>query len=261
MRAGQAFYFAEAGVERGLHVLKHHGPGFETSGEEPGKYAYTVSNAATKIPEEAFHTLGLHETATIPLFTDTLLGQKKVKGFLVEFFASSNGVPEKIDVLEWKVYGTPSSGGKNSALADTVALASTSSNASQPSCFGTSTFGSSCLMTSAWINGKVCQGTHARKHYGEESSVLLECSASIQSFMDEHQDNILVLRNIVNPAVISEGEPNVFYRVRTFDDEKLPQLQARIRGTASIGNVTQTIEAALDAQKLQPVFEFAWYGK
>ncbi len=279
--AGQSFYAAESASEIGLYGVKNNLPGWEPTSEavpiKVGENAvaelkvsnkckaypcfdegYDLTTAATD-PSVFYATLGLNESATIPLFVVGDDGNPMtVTDFAVEFYANfdpsdiqftkkdGTGVSDW-DVLRWKIVGLNDAiKGKppvTESISDFTAVTKTDkgdfTNPSKPSWFGTKACSNNnserytdsieCLGYTIVSSGN-CSQMHAREFYlysfadGERTNEVKPCWP-LSRFINEHKLNYLTLTNLINPSVFksskaSDKQSSLAYRVELFTDGK-----------------------------------------
>ncbi|MCX6735236.1 MAG: pilus assembly PilX N-terminal domain-containing protein [Candidatus Peregrinibacteria bacterium] len=331
--AGQSFYAAESASEIGLYGVKNSLPGWEPKGGvvpiiidgakdkiEASKAVaelkisnkckaypcfdkdYDVEGKLSTAPDiSAFYaTLGLNESATIPLF---VLGDggmpTPITDFDVEFYANFNPKDIKItqkgssvsdwDVLRWKIVGLNDSiKGKapvTESISDFTAVTSTLdgtfTSASQPSWFGTKPCEGSgrytdlikCQLYQVYSESLNCTQTEAREFYlysfieGERSNEVKHCWP-LSRFINDHKLNYLTLTNLINPSIfndpkLSDQQSKINYRVELFTDGKATEAvrdYADITADGYSGKSKQSVNVKIKRDSFMPVFNFSLYS-
>ena len=261
--AGQSYYAAESASEIGLYGVKNNLPGWEPTGgiipikvDDNAVAQLKVSNkckaypcfdggfdTATAAPEAFYATLGLNESATIPLFVMGNDGNPTpVTDFVVEFYAGFG--PEDLnvknangssvsdwDVLRWKIVGLNDSIQGQVPVTESISdftSVSTLTNgaktmAERPSWFGTTENWDKENLVSGRYTDKIhytqyaydpsrgeCNVTEAREFYlytfaeGQRTNDVTRCY-KLADFMGNHKLNYLTLTNLINPSVLKSS--------------------------------------------------------
>lgn len=210
--------------------------------KSPFALAYTKADVYSKCVRATFRKLPLNQTDIIPLFTADGAGTKEVDDFLVEYYLNIKngsglwgeftGLPlNQFDVLRWKIYGQPKSGGdvqRTESIADFYPGIE-NNGPNSPVCIGTySAIGGAdgCLYPSLSKAppGVLPPGTElndvtlwsaARECYQTDAGVAVTGGAlikgttqgdaagcSMRDFIDNHKENYLILTNMVNPNIV-----------------------------------------------------------
>lgn len=217
--AGQSYYAAESASEIGLYGVKNNLPGWEPGDGSveiriDGEYGsvaelvvfnkckaypcfdeegYDLSSAATD-PSAFYATLGLNESATIPLFVVENGAPTPITGFTVEFYSGFQPGDLKVsgnvsdwDVLRWKIVGLKQYGDKSvtESISDFTAVSMGASlngkhftDAASPSWFGTIACSNPAVDASSRLTSAItcfdykpvsnlanCNNTQAREFY------------------------------------------------------------------------------------------------
>lgn len=262
--AGQAYYAAESASEIGLYGVKNNLPGWEPENpveikidEGYGSVAQLLvrnkckaypcfddgyDRASAEDNPEAFYTsLGLNESATIPLFVVGDDGEPTaITGFRVQFYANFTKSDLKIqnnynlsdwDVLRWKIVGLKEVEDKSvtESISDFTAVsflndpAQSKSSAEKPSWFGTDKCNIvkpieglysnqiECIdytLPSTPPDGLApCGVTEAREFYlyngltKGDRNIEVSYCYPLNQFIADHKLNYLTLTNLINPSV------------------------------------------------------------
>jgi hypothetical protein len=281
--AGQSYYAAESASEIGLYGVKNSLPGWEPEGgvaqiriDKDSKAvaelkvnntckAYpcfdddydTSGNSGFKPELKAFYaTLGLNESATIPLFVVDSVTKKptKITGFAVEFYAGFKKEDFKVkgsggnqlndwDVMRWKIVGfnnidpsKPVTESISDFTAVTLSDNGIQTNAEMPSWFGTVKCnfpedryaGTQKIICADYTDIK---NTTAREFYeykGAGADVITHKEGYLlKDFILNHDLNYLTLTNLINPSVLGgnlnsardDSKTKLFYRIELFTDK------------------------------------------
>ena len=237
-----------------------------------------------------------------------------VTNFLIEYYVDysafnnfgqiSTDDLKNLDVLRWKIFGRPNAtSGADQSKTDAISDFFPSvhdASASSPMCIGTdqSLSNGSCLFP---VFGMISDNTSqiggpsgspaglwsaARQCYLSDSSGVIGQLNDIQTsdtggctisdFIGSHNQNYLVLTNVINPDVLLPGQLldspeakakfTIHYRViaapaQNPDDPRLVREAASISsdGYAANGQVKQSIDVKINQSSFLPVFNFSLY--
>ena len=256
---------------------------------------------------DAYNTLSAQHSVAVPLFTVDDAGvAHKIHDFLVKYYVPfdlSKNIAESqlqdIDFFRWKIVGIAPDTKKAESVSDFTS-ASDFAIAEKPNCFGTSKekvqekFSDvipDCIpdMVKSSSDVQNCQYNQARSYYkytvktsydGFEDSAPIEvldtpCYA-IADFLANHDQNYLILTNLVNPDIIQALSPDaqsalsyIKYRVVTTE----PVLRDKVTiestgnsggilggvGAALLGGSTKKLDLQLSGEAFLPVFNFSIY--
>lgn len=274
----RAWYAAESGLEHALYKFYEKGPGFEETKEielEPTlTYGYDIVATAQTVPdkeeheikteEDHFGVLPLNGSVTIPLFygsTSQDAENQRTDSFRVEFYvpptlqAGSGKLAESLDILRWKIFGISKMNKDEMEVINEFSPMQPARNSPySPSCVGTD--------PDCW------NGAEFYKRTGAEYSIAGDYH--IKTFLQEHDQNFLVLTNIINIDLISgslsyedrKKVANIRYRIVPGKDTgsgRFTLPQARITADGFSRDAKQTIEARVSRDIFLPVFNFALY--
>ena len=277
-------------------------PIFLGSGNVPTNINFVYSAA----PEATYNDLPLSESVVIPLYSAADDGSlQNVTKFLIEYYVSYDSAelgqsliaPQdflKLDILRWKVFGKPGVGGdvsKTDAISDFFP-ADYNSSAATPMCIGTypglDTGG--CIFpaldakagapvgATLWGAARECYTSDSGSTGGALADIQNTCT--IENFINNHNQNYLVLTNVINPDILLPGQNlntaeakakfKIHYRVvaepgfnpvKTDTNPKLVREVASISadGFASNGRVKQSIDVKINQSSFLPVFNFSLY--
>lgn len=257
--------------------------------------------------EATYKDLALSESVVIPLYSEKDGVPERVDNFLIEYYVNydtdqlaSSGIPQdqfrNLDVLRWKIFGKPdpAQGGdpsKTEAISDFFP-ATFDSSADTPMCIGTYQAlqptgpGQGCqfpVLSADGVNDDNNLWGAARECYLSDSGIKGQLNdiqtasyggCTIQSFVQSHIQNYLVLTNVINPDVLMPGQSlntaeakkrlMIHYRVVAEPGADKPKL---VREAASIsadgfalnGLVKQSIDVQINQSSFLPVFNFSLY--
>lgn len=255
-----------------------------------------------------YRKLGLNETVIIPLYSTNENGQPEdVEDFIVEYYLNVKdddnfaeafkGISlDKFDVLRWKIYGL-SKGENQNRRTESIAdfyPGVTGNSESEPVCIGTnknviSLGNETCVYPSMSVSGGIGSDAQlwsaARECYMTEAGIgvtggdikkaTLENpdGCSIKIFIQTHNQNYLVLTNMINPDIVGIynvkdpsqlAHADIYYRVLTYSDEKSPKLVKDFAEIKSFGyslsdNVIKSLNVNYKAPEFLPVFNFSLY--
>lgn len=275
LEKGQAWYAAESGLEKAMFEFYNSPPGFETEKEielsgQNLKYNYKISAAAKQIPEkeiyeiqlpeDSFDSLALNESITIPLFNGTK-AEDMIKRFKVDYYfapeikLAGGFVDDDLDILRVKIFGIAADGVME--VISEFLPADKGNSSLSPTCFGTET---GCYNVAKFYERATSQSgaTEFNKEF------------PIQTFLQNHTQNFLVLSNIANIDLISgslsaadkKKIANIRYRVIEEDDDDIPRLTLpyiKISADGIANETKQSIDAQISREKTLPVFNYALY--
>ncbi len=112
-----------------------------------------------------------------------------------------------------------------------------------------------------------CPRTHAREHYKYDGDLMtvIDCYP-IADFLKEHDQNYLVLTNLMNPSVLNsaeydktcrESKSRLYYRV--VSSEFMPREFAEITSIGEVGDSKITLDMLRKRDSFMPIFNFALY--
>lgn len=309
---GRALYMAEAGLERGLYELTQKLPGYQPEKPiEAEGYSVRLLTQATDVPHvepgsvgvlnkiDAYNTLSLQDSVAIPLFTvDKNNEATSITKFLVKYFVPFTEKLQyvdlqDIDILRWKIVGISRETGNAESIGDFTA-ASQHANASMPTCFGTdlgvvdAAIDGGCIHNASAPSVQdfgaykhvSCSWNQARSHYEYTPNTtfggtdVLEASCyAIEDFLNRHEQNYLILTNLVNPDIVSAFGPEarealskIYYRLVAVEpvlrDKVVIEstgVSGGVLGTGIFGGSTKHLDLALAGNTFLPVFNFSIY--
>lgn len=275
----RAWYAAESGLEHALFAVSEHGPGFgakETMQLPDAHFSYDLIATAKKIPnkeldsEESYSSLGLNESVVIPLFRTLESGAADpVKNFRVDYYLplelqKHGGVTySNLDVLRWKIFGLTTSGlhpGAMEVVNEFLPMAMGQNTANNPSCLGNPLSRSDC-----WNGARYFQFNGETGEYNPVEKF------PIETFMNQHTQNFLVLTNIVNTDLIAsfgltdaekKKMATIQYRIAEEDGDENPRLTLptiHIKSDGFSGGTKQSIDVTVKRETSLPVFDYALY--
>lgn len=281
-------------------------PIFLGSSKVPTNISFVYSAA----PEATYNDIPLSESAVIPLYSSSDDGTtyNNVTNFLIEYYVNFNdaevqqsgisqGDFKNLDILRWKIFGKPKPElGGDPLTTDAISdffPATFDSSASTPMCIGTDQSldsGGGCIFpvleakpstpsgASLWGAARECYGTDSGGSGGSLADIQTACT--IQNFIERHDQNYLVLTNVINPDVLLPGQSlntaeakakfKIHYRViaqpgpnpaPTDSNPKLVREAASVTsdGFAANGQVKQSIDVKINQSSFLPVFNFSLY--
>lgn len=253
--AGKAYYAAEAAIEDGLLAISKHAPGFtETvSGNlDPlTRFSYTISSTGESVPVEdtTYMTLAPQESFSLPLFREIEGRIEPINRFQVLFYLQQNVGTDLFlhggNVLRWKIVGTRQQGGEviTEAISDYVSV--------EPS----------HIVRGDVVpqHPQIFDDMYLAKYKPEKAD--FSVSYSVHQFLQDHENNYLVLTNVSDTAMTSGSAQLKFRLVSTaiFGSQPLVQPRATVRADGFFKEFTQSIDAALALDQFLPVFDFALY--
>lgn len=265
IQAGQAYFGAEGGIEEALLKIKENLPGYQNPGEgsfENGvAYAYQIKAQGSKVPcswsGEEWRTLEVQESASLPLFKAGEEGSLKIENFKVEFFVDrpENSLQDiKGKVLRWKILGLDADN-KTEAISDYLAAGSDENN---PASFG-----------AAEDSAADVDYTTASYYQRSGSTYAFFEEYSIDTFLDNHEANYLVLTNVIDldsqkSRILEAADPSenqLKFRIVSPDDEERSYVceDVLIESDGTAGQLQQSMDVALKLGSPLPVFDFALY--
>lgn len=277
LEKGRAWYAAESGLEQALFEVYNSPPGFENEktfelNGQNLKYNYKISAAAKQIPnkepfeiqfpEDSFDSLPLNESVTIPLFNGTK-AEDMIKRFRVDYYfapeikLAGGFVDDDLDILRVKIFGIAADGVME--VISEFLPADKGNSAASPTCFGTET---SCYNAAKFYERTT--GPSGAKEF----NVIKEFP--IQTFLQKHTQNFLVLSNIANIDLISGSLSSsekkkiaaIRYRVIEEDGDDIPRLTLpyiKLSADGFSNETKQSIDAQISREKTLPVFNYALY--
>lgn len=274
---------------------------------DPFAIPYSKQSLYGKRPECTYRRLGLSETHIITLHSYGKNGEVvDVNDFNVQYFVPyfknkleledssllSNLKVSDFDILRWKLYGNPEGdNGKTESISDFYPV-SERADELNPFCIGsdvglkkeplelgrctapaikinenganpTVSGARECYMADA---GKVVTGGVEIKGI-EENGPGFECSMA--TFMSSHNNNYLVLTNMVNPQLVGIQDPlrqpfklrnaDIYYRVIAKEDMVKDFAEIKANGNARGGQVVKSLDVKYKAPSFLPVFNFSLY--
>jgi len=211
---------------------------------------------------------------------------------------------EYLDILRWKIFGRPKDdvNGKTESISDFYPSAA-NANANNPVCMGSVGDPSSldpngrCMPAETYVGDGNTLFSAARECYKSDAGYNTTGGADIKTsntvspgneaivhigyctisdFIRYHEQNYLVLTNVINPDIINVNynpidnpssvlKTNIYYRVIARngnpDSPKLVREAASItaNGYASNGQVKQSIDVKIGLSSFLPVFNFSLY--
>ncbi|GEM_PF-1050735 len=272
----RAWYAAESGMEQALFDVSQNPPGFEIEKrlslpEANAEYEYRIMATAKEIPlkesyeiqtdEDHYAVLHLNESVTIPLFRGTQ-PEDRVKKFRVSYYLepkiSLKGglVDNDMDILRWKIFGIAADG--KMEVINEFLPADKGNSASSPTCLGTHV--SDCYSKAKFYQRRLASDG--------ATDFFINPEYSIETFLNEHTQNFLVLTNMVNTDLIagslatSEKQPFANIRYRVTEEEGQPRLtlpKIRIASDGFSGNTKQSLDLEVKRDTFLPVFNYALY--
>lgn len=273
MEKTKAWYAAESGIERAMLAIYKNPPGFEGDNFEDNvandaRYKYKINATTKEIPlrepyeRDKYATLGLNESVTIPLFKGTA-PEDSVKKFHVNYYLDPDlkvhgPVVEGLDILRWKIFGITAD--KRMEVINEFVPAKEGSSADSPTCIGTAP---GCTAETGYTGAKFYKR-------GVDGSIDIEPVHPIETFLNNHIQNFLVLTNIVNIDLIAgfpeeaakKNAANIKYHVVDDDDAEnssftLPNIKIESDGFS--GETKQSLDLEVKRDTFLPVFNYALY--
>lgn len=279
----KAWYAAESGIENALFAVYNHKPGFEeqinhTTNNPP--YSYSIQAASDRFPiiantnsssddENQYATLRLNESVAIPLFAENA----EVKRFHVDYYLNprlnTNTRAENIDILRWKIFGIKRGEQLLEVLSEFVPMGMNGSEgdtAENPTCLG--------IDDNCYNAGSFYERQGDDTFIVHKADFLTNSGKLISDFLNQHDQNFLVLTNMVNTNIIGlpgQNEQtrrriaNIRYRVIAEDENDakftLPTIKITSDGFAgTTTNATkQSINLEIKREAFLPVFGYALY--
>ncbi len=261
----QALYAAEGATELGLQSLKENLPGYEYELSDVGFINAAVATLAlhareNTVPCEGQYTddntwreLGQNESIQIPLFaqTDSEGNTVKINSFYVEFYVDYGDyyiTPPSDDVLRWKILGLSGSD-STQAVSEYIPLNGIHTEEGQPSVFGTDPEIVDASAPTGYKYGKFYNNAGG---YGS----ILEAYYPIETFLDTHSYNYLVLTNVVTRA----EENALYFRFHTLEEAGVCEYaQLTATGEGATGDTRQEFDTLVKEGENLPVFDFVLY--
>lgn len=232
------------------------------------------------IRRNLFEALPLNQSVTIPL-TDA-------KQFEIEYyFALDSGENRRDwDILLWKLFGTNANGeienlseyfpatGSNAQGNKDISNTIIGSSSVAPASFGTLTPEQGFNCGTYFPAQSETQGLASDQNYAETNT----CDQLIQTFLDNHTNNFIVLTNGVNTSLFGENEAifdiaNIYWRactpncsdsllVSNLEDQEnqflVPQF-TKITSKGTHNNNTKFLYTSINPEGFLPVFDFSIY--
>jgi len=279
----RAYYAAESGIELALLDVQENKPGFEAnteileiSSDPMVAVKYKVASRTNRIPVLAdyqlrllgtvldesvsYNSLKLNESIKLP-FTDD------ISDFVVEYYYPLTGFLEstqlnQFDILRWKLFGKNKKTGEIDSLNEFVpASDQTRSKGTSPG-----------SPVSLGPNGDWNVGTFFPSTF-DENSDLVGSEMRIGEFMQNHEQNYLILTNFLDPAKLSgtfdlerKDAATVYYRVRDLANlntvtgsGNLVSPTSKIKSIGIAGGAERTLEVSVAPDSFLPIFDFALY--
>lgn len=274
----KAWYAAESGVEQALFEIAENPPGYETTEANVNigtgtKYGYSIEATGNAYPRqnqpgmmntsENFANLRLNEAVVIPLFRiNNENTENKAEDFRVDYFfqpdfSGNMGkfLYEDLDILRWKIFGIKQNGDvqEMEVISEYVPMKEGNRTSNNPSCVGTN--------NNCWNAAKYYQ----KDQYGYYNLIP---QYPIETFLNEHNKNFLVLSNILNIDLIGGSLSDrdkmriatIRYRVINNDnDENLTLPYIKIQSDGESGGAKQSIDLSVKRESFLPVFNYALY--
>lgn len=232
------------------------------------------------IRKKLFEALPLNQSVTIPL-TDA-------KQFEIEYYFAldSGDNRQDWDILLWKLFGTNSNGEIENLSEYFPATGSTAQGNKNIS---NTTIGSSSVAPASFGTLTPEQGFNCGTYFPAQSETQLltgenqsqeftTCGQLIQTFLDNHSNNYLVLTNGVNTALFGENEAifdiaNIYWRACTpncsdsllknnLEDKEnqflVPQF-TKITSKGTHNRNTKYLYTSINPEGFLPVFDFSIY--
>ncbi len=280
----KANYLAEGLIEMGMYQVKQNPQGqfnepiVKTPTEDPENpsESYTISNRSHIFPypeeppltgSDRFYPLTHNQSITLKLDSED--------SFLVEYFlASENSIHQNFDILLWKLFGT-----NNSTENPQLESLSEFFPAAQHSGLGTSTTTTHLEHSNPAKFGSMPGegGFNCGTFFAADQDTNPQpCGHLISQFLEEHNNNYLVLSNAVNAGFLglTAQQATIYLRVcqtprinislnscddiRTNGKTIIPQ-DAKITAEAKFGDYRAKLETYLNPKSLLPVFDYALY--
>lgn len=268
----KAWYAAESGIEQALLKAAENLPGFEENKKSENGLNYTYSIAATtaqippkksyeiQFPEDTYASLPLNESVTVPLFKSEK-EEDRVTHFRVDYYLSPNVkisggiVPNELDILRWKIFGLANDGVME--VISEFIPANQGNDAESPTCFGT--------RTGCYVYAKFYKRT-LNISGATEFNIIQKFP--IETFLQEHKQNFLVITNIVNTDMISgslspsDKRKLADIKYRVVEEDGLARFTLpiiKISADGFSGEAKQSLDLDLPREKFLPVFNYALY--
>lgn len=255
----KARYASEGMTELGLKIVKDKLPGYEVEilGQSFASEASADLNILAReqaLPcvdqdDDEWRSLSFNESLQIPLFHQDETEVVNLSEFIVNFYMPENLNP-KGDILRWKILGLNSSN-ETESISEYIGIDGSKNSDSNPSVFGASS------------DSSLPQDFYSANYYRPNGSggFIFEEVYSINSFLNEHDYNYLVLTNIVQlnaQGVLTDEEDQ---NVINFKYESDPALceYVDLNASSDYANVIQSIRTLIREGENLPVFDFALY--
>lgn len=272
----RAWYAAESAMEQALLAISENQPGFETEKRETldsanTEYFYKIVATAKTIPskesyeiqsdEDRYAALRLNESVTIPLFRGAV-PEDQAKKFRADYYLEPKlqlqgaFIDTDMDILRWKIFGIAADG--KMEIINEFLPANQGNSASSPTCLGTD--GSACYAHAKFYKRRLAPDG--------ATEFFIENAYPIETFLNEHTQNFLVLTNVVNTDLIAgslstaekQRVANIRYRVTEGENQPrltLPSIKISTDGFS--GETKQSLDLEVKRETFLPVFNYALY--
>jgi len=298
VRKGKAEYLAESGSEVALYLIHQNNDGYEPTPDDTSvlfnlgenqEVAFQIDSSTDHIPiiedyirnlaleggaidkSALFDSLELNESVTIPLIDGT-------KQFEVEYyFPVPTGVhlPDW-DILLWKLFGQNPNNpeGNIDSMSEYLPAFNPLKTGSGTTAYNPAKLGTKEGWTQGYYfeysDGKTTVSIKAPNQSGIEKTVL-----PISAFLNDHDNNYLILTNALNPTQLIYGglsleqASRIKYRICTPDCASIDAKKATPQNLVPYYSIVQSSGRYFDTQKhirtsvnhegFLPVFDFAIY--
>jgi hypothetical protein len=255
----KARYAAEGMAELGLKIIKDKLPGYETEilGQTFASEAsadLTILAREKAVPcedqdDDDWRSLGFNESIQIPLFYQDETEVKNLSEFIVNFYMPENLNPHG-DIFRWKILGLNSSN-ETESISEYIGIDGSKNSEANPSVFGASP------------DTSLPQDFYSANYYrpNGRGGFIFEEVYSINSFLNEHDYNYLVLTNIVQLAAQGTLNDEEDQNEINFKYESDPAVceYVDLNTSSDYANVIQSINTLIKEGENLPVFDFALY--
>lgn len=255
----KARYASEGMTELGLKLVKDKLPGYEVEilAQEFASEATADLNILSRgeaVPcidqgADGWRTLSFNESIQIPLFYQDETEVVNLSEFIVNFYMPENLNPSG-DIFRWKILGLNSSN-ETESISEYIGIDGSKNSDANPSIFGASP------------DTSLPQDFYSANYYrpNGRGGFIFEEVYSINSFLNEHTYNYLVLTNIVQlnaQGTLSDEEDQNYINFRFESDPAVCEF-VDLEASSDYANVIQSIKTLIKEGENLPVFDFALY--
>jgi len=256
LAGAQASYAAEGMTEIGLQLMKDNLPGYEPTstgdlGVDMASLTVDALSTSGTMPcdgqndaDDGWRKLSQNESIQIPLFAQTTAegAIQNVQNFYVEFYV--DGSTPVTDVLRWKILGmTIPPNSRTEAVSEYIPLVGGQNSSGNPSIFGPAA-------------QATATGYSSGKYYRASYPSVTFPTYSIQTFLQGHEYNYLVLTNVVTTSTNNA----IYFKYHGVDE--LPVCEyTQLNSSAELTSeqVRQELVTLVKEGQNLPVFDFVIY--